>query len=68
MYYDTDPDQQDLLYAQDPIFQIDILNHLTEFLHKFKSIPRFHWFVNYLNSKEKDTLANLSICINDLRY
>lgn len=56
-----EPEEHDPLYARDPLFQINILAHLTDFLHKFKTIPRFQWFVSFLSESEKQTLASIGI-------
>lgn len=58
--YDPELERYDP-FSQDPIFQIEELTFLTEYMHKFKTIPNFDSFYALLDAQGHQTLASINI-------
>ncbi|XP_033102932.1 importin-9-like [Anneissia japonica] len=58
---DEEEDDPDAL--QDPVFQIDIQAHLTEFLQQLSHHPSHLIFASHLNNIEKHILSSIGIAI-----
>ncbi|XP_071960511.1 importin-9-like [Antedon mediterranea] len=58
---DDDEDDPDAL--QDPVFQIDIQAHLTEFLQQLSHHPSHVVFASHLNNIEKHILSTIGISV-----
>lgn len=55
-----DAEQYNPLY-QDHIYHIDLLTFLTDFMHKFKTVPSFENYVSLLEAKEREALISINV-------